>query len=134
MLASIAWPVSALARRYFGAKPALAGIDARAKRWVRIGAVASFVTWVAWMCTITVMMSDFSWLSAKTDPLLWALKVASVVAFVGGALAGAWNARVTLRSRRRWYAKVWAVLLALALLVSLWVAVAFHLLTPSVNY
>lgn len=134
LLASIAWPVSALTRRYFRAKPALEGIDARARRWARIAAVASFLTWAAWMTTITVMMSDFSWLSSKTDPWLWVLKVASIVTFVGGALAGAWNARVTLRSRRRWYAKAWAVLLALALLVSLWVAVAFHVLTPSVNY
>ena len=41
---------------------------------------------------------------------------------------------VVVRGQRKWYAKVWAVALALALIVALWVALAFHLIAFDVNY
>jgi len=39
-----------------------------------------------------------------------------------------------VRSQSRWYAKVWAVLLATALVVSSWVALVYNVLTSGVNY
>jgi hypothetical protein len=45
-----------------------------------------------------------------------------------------WNAWMVVRSTRKWYAKVWAVVLALSLLVLLWVAFMFHLIAFDVNY
>ncbi len=41
---------------------------------------------------------------------------------------------VVLRSRRSWYAKLWAIVLALAFILVLWVALAFHLIAFDVNY
>jgi hypothetical protein len=41
---------------------------------------------------------------------------------------------VVVRGPRKWYAKAWAVLLALALVIALWVAFAFHLMALRVNY
>jgi hypothetical protein len=58
----------------------------------------------------------------------------SLVVFVGAAALGAWNAMVVVRSPRTWYAKTWAVVLAISLLVLLWVALAFHLIAFDVNY
>jgi hypothetical protein len=40
-----------------------------------------------------------------------------------------WNVWVVVRGRRRFWAKLWAVLLAAALLVLLWAALTFHLLS-----
>ena len=57
-----------------------------------------------------------------------------MVVFIGAAAVGVWNAMVVVRGPRKWYAKTWAVLLALALLVTLWVALAFHLIAFDVNY
>ena len=48
---------------------------------------------------------------------------------LGGAAIGLWNAWVVLRGRRRFWAKLWAGLVALALLVLLWAALTFHLIS-----
>jgi hypothetical protein len=40
-----------------------------------------------------------------------------------------WWAWVVFGGQRRWFAKVWAGVLAASLLVLLWVAVAFHLIS-----
>jgi hypothetical protein len=60
--------------------------------------------------------------------------VSGAIVFVGGTLLGLWSAWTTLRGRRGLLARAWTVLLAIALLVSLWVAIAFNLLRFSVHY
>jgi CubicO group peptidase (beta-lactamase class C family) len=133
-MTSVAWPVSALTRRHYGRQYPLQGPDASAHGWVRIAAVATVVTWVAWAVTVSSMMSNLALLSSKLDPWVWVLRLVAVLVFIGGAAAGSWNAWVVLRSQRRWYAKAWAVVLALALLVSLWVALAYNVLTSGMGY
>lgn len=134
LLASLAWPISALTRRHYRAQYALAGQDARAHRWVRIATSAAIVLWIGWLATIAMMFSNFSLLSGSLDGLLRILQILSLVVFFGGAGIGVWNAAVVVRSGRSWYAKTWAVVLALALLASLWVALAYHMISFSVNY
>ena len=134
LLTSLAWPVSALVRRHYGVPYRLEGQDAKAHRWIRIAATAAVVLCVAWGVTVGKMMSDFSLLSSSTDGWIWLLRLLSIVVFLGAAALGVWNAMVVVRSARKWYAKVWAVVLALALLVLLWVALAFHLIAFNVNY
>ena len=43
LLTSLAWPVSALVRRHYGAPYRLAGQDAKAHRWIRIASTAVVV-------------------------------------------------------------------------------------------
>jgi uncharacterized membrane protein len=81
-----------------------------------------------------MMMTNFNLLKPSMDPWLWFLQLASLIVFVGGAALGLWNAWVVVRSSRKWYAKVWAVVLALSLLVVLWVALTHHLIAFDVNY
>jgi hypothetical protein len=134
LLTSLAWPVSALVRRHYGVPYRLEGQDAKAHRWIRIAATAAVVLCVAWGATVGMMMSDFSLLSSSTDGWIWLLRLLSIVVFLGAAALGVWNAMVVVRGARKWYAKLWAVVLALALLVLLWVAIAFHLIAFNVNY
>ncbi len=52
---------------------------------------------------------------------------------------GRWRSACGMRASscvvaRKWYAKTWSVVLAVALLVVLWVALAFHLIAFDVNY
>ncbi|HEX7115187.1 MAG TPA: serine hydrolase domain-containing protein [Steroidobacter sp.] len=133
-LTMLAWPISALTRRHYGVQYALAGEDAKVHRWIRIAATATVVVWLGWILLISTMMSNFVLLSERTDIWLRILQVLGLVVFFGGAAVGVWNAWSVLRSRRSWYAKLWAVLLALGLLVSLWVALAFHIISFSVKY
>jgi CubicO group peptidase (beta-lactamase class C family) len=134
LLTSLAWPVSALVRRHYGVPYRLQGVDARAHRWIRIAATAAVVLFIAWVATAAAMMTNLTLLSPSMDPWLWTLQLSSVVVFIGGAVLGVWNALVVLRGNRRWYAKLWAIVLALSLLVLLWVAFTCHLIAFDVNY
>ena len=83
---------------------------------------------------MAAMLNDFRLLSPKTDALLIALQVVGAVVFLLGTFMGLRAILTTLRGSRGTLAKLWAVLLAVALLVSLWVAIAFHVLAFGANY
>jgi CubicO group peptidase (beta-lactamase class C family) len=128
LLTALAWPISALTRRHYGAAYALSGQDARAHRWVRIAAVAAVLVFGGWVVLVVSMLSSLD-LIPKVNGWIALLRILSPFAFLGGAAIGLWNAWVVLRARRRFWAKLWAVLVALALLVLLWAALTFHLIS-----
>ena len=128
LLTALAWPLSALTRRHYGVSYALSGRDARAHRWVRIAAVAAVVVFVGWVVLVVSMLSSLD-LIPKVNGWIALLRILSPFAFFGGAAIGLWNAWVVVRGRRRFWAKLWAVLVALALLVLLWAALTFHLIS-----
>jgi CubicO group peptidase (beta-lactamase class C family) len=134
LLTALAWPVSALVRRHYGVPYRLTGGAAQAHFRIRLAATAAVALIVAWGATIAAMMSDFKYLSGSLDGWLWCLQLASLVVFPAGAVIGAANAASVLRGGRKWYAKGWAVLLALALLALLWTAWTFDLIAFDVNY
>ena len=134
VLTTLAWPTAALVRRYYRGHYGLTGRDAKAHRWVRAAAVAVIALWIAWGATLSMMLADFSLLSPEMDGWLWVLQILSLIVFVGGAVIGVWNAWVVLNSKRRWIAKLWAVVMALSFLAILWVALAYDLIAFDVNY
>jgi hypothetical protein len=134
LLSSLAWPVSALTRRHYRVPYGLVGEDAKAHRRVRIAALAALGLFVAWGLLIVTILSSLSMATPSIDWLVWLLQLVSLVVFFAAAVIGLWNARVVLRSARRWYAKLWAVLLALGFLVALWVALAFRLIAFDANF
>jgi uncharacterized membrane-anchored protein len=129
----LAWPVSALTRRRYGVPYALTGLDARAHRLVRIASVACALVFVGWVVLVITMTSDLD-LIAKVNGWIVLLRVLSPFVFIGGAALGLWNAWVVARGRRRWWAKLWAVLLAISLSVILWAALAFHLIAYHIGF
>jgi CubicO group peptidase (beta-lactamase class C family) len=133
LFTALAWPVSALVRRHYGVAYALTGRDAVAHRWIRIASTAVVAVFILWGVTVPLIMSD-SLSSSTADAWLWIVQLLSAIVFFGAAAIGVWNATVVLRSARKWYAKTWAVVLALALLVVLWVGLVFHLIAFDVNY
>jgi CubicO group peptidase (beta-lactamase class C family) len=134
LLTTLAWPISAVIRRHYRLRPALAGEDAQAQRWLRLVALATVVVWAGWIGLEIAMLSDLSMLAPKTDIWLWLLQFAGLIVFVLGTILGLRAAWLTLRGRRRGLAKGWAALLAASLLISLWTAFAFHLLSFGVRY
>ena len=134
-LTALAWPVSALVRRYYGAAYGLTGVDARAHRIVRIASVSVVGITIAWIVFLQMMENDSGSLtSPSSDILISFLRLLSFAVFVAGAAIALWNAWAVLRSRRRWLAKVWSVVLALSCLTVLYVGILFHLLGYSANY
>ena len=128
LLTALAWPISALTRRHYGVAYTLSGRDARAHRWVRIAAVAASAVFVGWVVLVVSMLSSLD-LIPKVNGWIALLRILSPFAFIGGAALGLWNAWIVVRGRRRFWAKLWAVLVALALLLLLWAALSFHLIS-----
>nr|MBA3762433.1 serine hydrolase [Chthoniobacterales bacterium] len=134
LLTTLAWPVSALVRRRYGVAFGLTGIDARAHRLVRIASVLVLATILAWVVLIQLMSSDFKWLGPGMDGWISFLRLLALVMFVGGSAVALWNAWVVVRSERRWLAKVWSVVLAVACLTVLYIGIVFHIVGYSANY
>jgi CubicO group peptidase (beta-lactamase class C family) len=134
LLTVLAWPVSALVRRHYRVAYQLTGPDATMHRRIRIASTAVLAVLIAWGITLTTSLGGSKVNQSHVDFWLMTLQLLSAVVFIGAAAIGVWNAIVVVRSQRKWYAKTWAVLLGLALLVVLWVALAFHLIAFDTNY
>ena len=133
VLTSLAWPISALTRRHYHVAHSLSGLDAKAQRLVRIACVAAAAVFLSWVALVFAMTSILD-LIPKLNGCVVLLRGLSAFVFLGGAAIGLWNARVVLKCHRRWFAKLWAVLLAASLLALLWAAFAMHLLSFSRGY
>lgn len=134
LLTVVAWPVSALVRRYYGVPYRLSGVDARAHRLVRIGALLSLLATSAALALVASMLSALEMTSPRSDVMINAMRLFATVALPVGAAFAVWNAWHALRSQRRWLAKLWAVLLALACLFLLWLGFAQHVIGFGANY
>lgn len=134
LLTVLAWPVSALVRRHYGKSYALSGSDAKAHRVIRWTSLAVLAVLIGYIVLLVMMFSNYDLLSPRNNLWVHLLRVLCLITFPLGALIGLWNAWNVLRSRRRKWAKFWAIVLALAFLVLLWVGIAFHMLGYSANY
>src|SRR5690606_29075889 len=92
LLTVLAWPVSALVRRYYGAQYRLAGNDARAHRLVRIAALLMLVAMGAMLGLVVSMLGDLALTSASMDGWIIALRLFATVVLPLGALIALWNA------------------------------------------
>lgn len=134
LLTVLAWPVSALVRRYYRAPYKLAGTEARAHRLVRIAALLVLLAMGGALGLVVAMLSNLEMTSPDTDGLIIALRLFATVVLPVGAAVAVWNAWQVLRGRRRLLAKLWALLLALACLFLLWIGVANHVIGFGANY
>ena len=134
LLTVLAWPVSAMVRRHYGVRYGLADEDASAHRVIRIAALLVAGVMLAAIITILMMLSSLDLLAPRNDWLVHLLRALALVVFPLGTLAAFWNASIVLRSRRRFLAKLWSIVLALACLIVLWVGFAFGLMGWSAFY
>ena len=133
ILTGLAWPIGALTRRHYGIAAPFSGLDTQAQRFVRIACVAAALVFLGWIALVLVMTANLELIS-KLDGCRALLRVLSPLVFLVGAAIGLWNAWVVLHSARRWFARLWALILAAALSVLLWAAFAFHLISFRSGY
>ena len=134
LLTVLAWPVSALVRRHYRAPYGLSGADARAHRRVRLAALAVLLSIGGTLGFMVTMLGDLEMTGPASDVWINLLRLFATVALPVGAAVAAWNAWQVLRGRRRWLAKLWAVLLALSCLFLLWIGFANHLIGYGAYY
>jgi CubicO group peptidase (beta-lactamase class C family) len=128
-LTALSWPAGALSRRRFGLAIALSGSDLRSYRWVRALSWLVLAALGGWAWLFSSLGSD-----TNVDPAIWLLEIAGTVGFVGLCGAALWNLQRVWQTDRGWFAKLWGVLLVLAALVTLYVALTFHLISFGTRY
>lgn len=133
-LTVLVWPVAALVRRHYKRPLPFAGREAKAYRWVRIGALASLAAIGGWIGTILLMFSKLELLTAGMDWVVLALHILGTIAVFAGFALALWHLSVVWQAKKRWLGKTWAVVLVLATAVCLWVAIAYHLVGLGTDY
>jgi CubicO group peptidase (beta-lactamase class C family) len=133
LLTFLHWPLNWAVRRRHNVPLELGGRAMLAYRGVRLAAGLTLAILIGWVLAVTSILTD-SASGAGSDGFLWFLQVAGLLVFVGLVLASAWNLRQAWAERRRWYGKLWAVLVFLASLLLLYVAWGFGLVAMTVNY
>jgi len=133
-LTVIFWPIAALVRRHYRKPLPFTGREAKAYRWVRIGALASLAAMLAWGGIIVAMFEDLSLLTASMDIWLVILHVVGSIAVFAGFALAVWHLVVVWGGKRRWTAKLWSIVLVLATAVCAWIAIAYHLVGIGTNY
>ncbi|MGI9040161.1 MAG: serine hydrolase domain-containing protein [Gemmatimonadales bacterium] len=134
LLSLLFWPIAALVRRRYRAPSPLLGRDAAAHRRMHFAAAAVLIVLLAWGASFMNMLSDISALSSEGDPWLWVLQLLSLVVLPSAAAVALWHARVVWSGKRRWPARMWSGVLALACFTLLYVALAFKFIAFDVNY
>ena len=134
LLTAIFWPITAMVRRSFGAKPALDADSLRAYRLSKLASIAIVLALAVWGITLSKMIGNINNLSAKFDLVVHFAQLLGFVAFIGGFAVLWWHLAKVWGGSRRWPAKLWSIVLALSASVILWMAFAFKLLTLGVHY
>ncbi|BCT92060.1 hypothetical protein LYSHEL_10840 [Lysobacter helvus] len=134
LLTVLAWPVSAMVRRHYGVRYALAGQDARAHRWIRIASLAVLASFGAMFGLVVAMLSNFDLMTPAQDGMIVALRSLTTILLPIGAVIAVWNAWKVLTSTRRKWAKLWAVVVAAAFLSLLFIGFACHVFGFSADY
>ncbi|MGH6886811.1 MAG: serine hydrolase, partial [Geminicoccales bacterium] len=128
------WPVAALVRRRYRKPLPYTGREAKAYRWVRIGALASLAAIGGWIGTVLAMLTNLKLLTARYDWWVLLLHLLGTIGVFAGLALAIWHLTVVWKAPKRRLGKTWAVVLVLATAILAWVAVAYHLVGLSTNY
>ena len=127
------WPVRAILRWRYGKRFDLEGTRALTHRLVRLGALGTVIQVVGWAVLLVTMMSDLSMMSGAADGWIVLLQIAAIIPLATLAVT-VWNAVVVWTGASSWFAKVWSLVLPLALLVIIWFELVGNLIGFGLSY
>jgi CubicO group peptidase (beta-lactamase class C family) len=133
-ITAVMWPIAAIVRRRYGATLALDANALRAYRLSKIAAILILAALGTWAVTLARMIKDINNLGSTFDSAVRFAQIFGLIVFIGGFGLMLWNLWTVWCGARRWPAKVWSIVLALAAFMVLWVAVAFNLISFGVLY
>jgi hypothetical protein len=127
------WPVRAVVRWRYGQAFALSGREAMSYRLVRIGIVLVFVFLIAWVLLFQALFTDLSGLGSGFGTQLFVTMATQLLLYAAFALA-LWNALTVWQSGQSWFAKLWSLVLAVAILIVILFAALNGLLSWETNF
>jgi hypothetical protein len=128
LLTVLSWPVAALVRRRYGQTLQLAGREGRAHRWTRVAALLGMLYMLGWFVVLAADLAS----TVGAEPWIRLIQLVGLLCVAGAAVA-VWNAWLTWGGNRGGGAKLWSLVLALALVYLAWFSFAFHLISVRVN-
>jgi CubicO group peptidase (beta-lactamase class C family) len=134
LLTTLLWPVAAIVRRRNHLKLELVGRDERGRVVSRVAAVVVTLVSLAWLGLFVTISSRTAMLGPSLDPWLFLMHLASILGYVGGAIALIWSAAIAWTGRRRWPGKIWTSVLAVSAVAMLWMAWVYHLTSFTSRY
>jgi CubicO group peptidase (beta-lactamase class C family) len=134
LITAISWPIAAIVRRRYGAKLALDPVALRAYRQSKIGAILILAALGVWTLTLTLMFKDINNLGAGFNWVVRLAQIFGMIGFFGGFGLILRNLWTVWSGTRRWPAKVWSIVLAIAACIALWVALVFKLIGFGLYY
>jgi CubicO group peptidase (beta-lactamase class C family) len=129
LVATLLWPVAVAVRRRYGRSLELPADEARGDRFTRLAALIGTLFALGWV----VLMIAGAPSEMGFEPWIRLVQVIGLLCVAGAAVA-VWNAWLTCTRRRSAWARIWSVVLALALLELVWFSFAFNLISATLNY
>ncbi|MDT9598867.1 serine hydrolase domain-containing protein [Sphingosinicella rhizophila] len=133
LIATLAWPIAPILRRQFERPASHKGKEAKLHSLSRVGALLGVVFTLGWAWIFIAAMNDLSLLNATLDPWIRLLQLVGVSAGLC-TVATIYLAWLTWTKDRGWFTRIGNSLLAAAQLAILWIAFAFHFITPSLRF
>jgi len=127
LLTALSWPVGWFARRRYAAPFKLEGEAKRTYRVLRGFAWLVLAVFVGWFVIISGIENFES--HGSTDWLILLVQFVGTLAFFGMFGLSVWNAWLTWRDKRGWFARIWSVLLVLGSFFILWMALVYKLVS-----
>ena len=132
--AMILWAIRPVVRRALRTPPTSSRREGRLYHLASAGAVAQFGYLAGWIALVGSASGDPSILSPALDPWLRLIQLAGVAGLPLGlagiaALLGTWR-----EWPRRWWSRTGLLLLSAAWAGTLWLTIAFHLVTATLQY
>jgi hypothetical protein len=133
LLTVLFWPLKALLRWRYKRPFDLTGQAATLYRLTRVVALLDVVFVIGWAIFLTRAQTDLTVLTSANDWVIRAIQLIGLLGAIGtiAILLEFWTA---LFSPRPWWTKATDALLAVAALVFVWFAFAYHLISAGLNY
>lgn len=128
LLTAFFWPITALVRRHYGARPARSVAEWRAYRLTRALAGIAVAVMVAWLVFATSLLSDFSSMNGELDGMLIALRIATPLILIALLGVAVWHLWLVWKGAPGKFSRFWSVVLVISATVLLWIAIVFHLI------
>ena len=127
-LTALFWPIAALVRRHYRARPARSVAEWRAYRLTRAFAGLAVAVMIAWPVFASALLSDFSSMNGELDGTLIALRIATPLILIALLATAAWHLWLVWKGAPGKLRRVWSVVLVMSAIVLLWIATVFHLI------
>ena len=127
---ALSWPAAAIARRRYGVANPLAGAELLSYRLMRALCWLTLIVLAGWMSLLglrTIVMDNI-------DGRVWLLEIAGSLGGFGLVGAALWNLRRTWSRPRGRIAATWSAIQVLAALTTLYVGLAFHLISLGTKF